>query len=144
MNEFRLVNAGRVQALEGVELGNVGVSFDLIDVAVLMIELAADAVRAVLGSKELLAVLVFGVGPWLQSRFLLAVAMGKFALLAVPTEPDFNPVLAELSLVLLVEFLPLSLDCFPVGLYNRFGALSIECRHAGNEAVSIDIVCSHV
>lgn len=59
-----------------------------------MIELASDAVRAVLCRKELFAVLIFGVSPWFGSGFLFAIAMGKFALLTVATESDFNPVLA--------------------------------------------------
>ena len=100
-----MITTIRKQALQGVELCNIVVSLDLVDVAVLVIELAADAIWALSRPEEGFTVFVFGVR--FLSRFLFTVAMSELALFSVAAESDFNPVFAELCFVFGLELVRL-------------------------------------
>ena len=76
-----------------VEFGRVGVPLDLVNVTVLVVELAAHTVGALLGLEERLAVLVSLRVLLLRDCHLMR-AMSEFALLFIPAEADFYPVLA--------------------------------------------------
>lgn len=84
--------------------------FDLIKVTVLMLEQTALTVRAEqpLGEScaSLRFILIVVNRRRLTHQFMLT--MSELAFVAVPTQPDFNPILAHLSLILsLVYFLEL-------------------------------------
>lgn len=102
IDEVLLITTIREQTLIGVELCNIGVSLDLVDVAVLVIELAADAIRTLPRLEEGFAILILGI--WLLSWLLFIVAMSKFTLFSVAAKSDFNPVFAELSFVFGLKF----------------------------------------
>ena len=59
----------------------------------LVVELAAHAVWALLGLEESLAILIF-LHALLHWHHHLFCTMSKLALLSVPAESDFDPVLA--------------------------------------------------
>ena len=58
VHKDRLINGVRVKALVGVELGNVCIALNLIHATMLVAELAAHAVWALLRLEERLAILV--------------------------------------------------------------------------------------
>ena len=58
INEYRLIHAGGVQALVGEQPDDIRVALDLVDVPVLVMELATNSVGAVSLCKERFAVLV--------------------------------------------------------------------------------------
>ena len=93
----RLINTIGEQAFVGEELDGIGISFDLIDVAVLVIELAANTIGTLFRLEEGFAIFISSL--WFLSRLLLTVAVSEFALISVPAMADFDPVFAELSLV---------------------------------------------
>ena len=86
-HEFWLISAGAEQTLVGDQPNDIRVAFDLVDVPVLMVELAADTIRAVSLSKERLTVLIFLLYSCLTCQFLSTVS--EFAEILVATVSVF-------------------------------------------------------
>ena len=79
------------------------VSLDLLHVTVLVIVLAADAIGTLSCLKEgfTVFVLLCGFKLW---EYHLTVTVRELARIAIAAKADFNPVFAQLSLVLGLEF----------------------------------------
>ena len=92
-----IVWTGREQALERVELDYVVISPDLIHVPALVIENAPDTVIACQCSVESLAILL---GFYFFSRLLVVIAVRKSASVVISAFTSFDPILAQLRLVL--------------------------------------------
>ena len=93
-----MINAVGKKTLIDGESRNICISLDLVDVAVLVLELAANPVRALASREEGFAVFIFSSSHFLGFKFFITV--GKFALVSVAAKSNLNPVLAELRFVL--------------------------------------------
>ena len=82
-----MIGAVAEQTLVGDQPDDIRVAFDLVDVSVLMVELAADSIWAVSGSKERLTVLIFLPDSCLIGQFLSTVC--EFAEILVATVSVF-------------------------------------------------------